>query len=127
MKERLAEELFALVDITKVGLSKAVEVLQAEAPELVREIINYHLILKSLGVFFGLSFLIIAILCFRYINKLGSSLDLNNNICHVFSLTGCIIGGAISTPIIITNLFYLLKILVAPRLFLIQYISDLIK
>ncbi|KKL57601.1 hypothetical protein LCGC14_2233770 [marine sediment metagenome] len=49
MKEYLLKELTGLVELTKEGVGKAVEVLQREAPELIEQILMWKFTISLAG------------------------------------------------------------------------------
>ena len=67
MKEYFLKELTGLVELTKAGVGKAVEVLQVEAPELVKQILAWEFAISLLGFCIGIG-VFIAIIKWRKIS-----------------------------------------------------------
>ena len=125
MKEELLEKFSGLVDLAKDGVLKGVEVIQMEAPELVKEIIRWSI---ASNIFLVIIFVILTIISFKlgcWFIKRGNEDDWCDE--------GNFGGSAFSILIFLIALSFsiccsleLVKILVAPKLFLIEYIKHLI-
>ena len=125
MKEYILKELTGLVELTKTGIIKAVEVLQVQAPELIKQIMAWEFATHLIGFILGILILISTILWLRYsIKKWRNAVGY-----HMWEM-GCIlpvgIGLIISIGVMSNNITWL-KILIAPKLFLIEYFTALIK
>ncbi len=126
MKEYFLKELTGLVELTKAGVGKAVEVLQAEAPELIKQIMAWNFTVSIIGFLFGIAIFIAAIK-WRKISWKKYQEDTRYNDGWYFGcMAGTIAGVAVGMIFICESLIWL-KILVAPKLFLIEYLTKLIK
>jgi hypothetical protein len=119
MDKELLAQILPIVEKTKEGILKGVEVAQEQMPELIEQIIRWHFV-RSLMVFIvGLIFAIgIPIACY-WTNK-EHNLDGVPYIGLILMFVPFMIWD-------LANGFVWLQILIAPKLFLIEYISSLLK
>lgn len=126
MKEELMKQIAGLVEFTKEGIVKGVEVIQREAPEIVTEILRWELTVNIVSFVVGVLLMIIA---FKFYKK--GKLIKDNTVCQetdslvCYCLTGII--GLFSQTFLWLGLFDMLKILIAPRLYLISYFTKLVR
>jgi len=115
----------ALADILKkstAGIEKGVNFLNAELPEAAEQILKWHMWESILiNVFLFIMFLIFYILGYK-LYKIGVKGD---ETYYVYSLVSIIFGFVI----LLFAIFQLtwLKILIAPKLYLIEYAAELLK
>ena len=123
LQNQLVEQVGDIAEMTKEGIMKAVEVIQEQCPLLVNEILTWHfvqsLILFALGMFLLASFWLYAKKMWRYTIEKENEFWI---VCVYITITQNLIG----VVFVFTNLTWL-KIAIAPRLFLMEYISTLIK
>lgn len=128
MKEYLLKELTGLVELTKGGLGKAVEVLQVEAPEIIRQILAWEFCLSIIRFLALITFLSLTIICltkeFNKTKSIERYTFFDNPLPYALP---SIILGIFSLVSLMTSDFTWLKILIAPKLFLIEYLTALIK
>lgn len=126
MNEELLKQLVPIMEITKNGVIKAVDIIQEQAPILVKEILAWEFA-SSL-----ITFLIGVILCLSFIPMVKNTSkwfredDGDPTPRCVLSFIYWIIAPLIGIPCILFAWDWL-KILIAPRLFLIEYVANLIK
>lgn len=124
--EYLQRQLVEMIELAKHTGTNAVEFVSAQAPDLVHQIIVWEIAKESVHV--G-SFLLLAIAGaialiagIRYGNK--------NQWAAGAELPLCVFGGfalLLGTIIAVSQVGDLLKPIVAPKVFLMEYASDLIK
>jgi len=122
MDKELLEQILPIVEKTKEGILKGVEVAQEQMPELINQIYAWRFTISLLGFLLGLLLIIatfiIPIILYKKLK--------------VAEEEGCglvFLGYMLIVPftaICVENLDWL-KILTAPKLFLVEYISNLIK
>ncbi len=122
----MTEEMQAL---TEQGLAKALAYIETtesfvveQAPLLIQELLNYSLVYSSFWAVFwfimGLGGIFFGVKVYRWIDKDGG--DPFAGVMLGFFVGGGCLGGAF------TCLATVVKILIAPRLFLIQRLGDLV-
>jgi hypothetical protein len=126
MKEQLQEVLVTMLDKTQAGISTIVDTLMVEAPELVREILVYNFVV-SFAWFVLLLGIVIAmaiptkriwVWCIKYTSdndEPACILSILYSAIHILIIFGYI--GSITW----------LQIWLAPRLYLLEYITALVK
>ena len=128
MKDELIKQLAELVDVTKLGLIKSVEVLRQEAPILIQEVVNWELYRSylTIGVWFFL--LIVALLIIKNWKRIMTDTIWG---AYDYPLFVFIWGYVCSIPVIsfsviVSRVFYIAQIQIAPRIFLINYLRDML-
>lgn len=124
MKEELLKQIVPIIEMTKEGIIKAAEIIQEQAPQVVAEIYKWEF-LKGMGsLFVGLIILIISIFFVCRLIIWGSK-DWSNRpeiMLVILLIMPICLGIAL-----ISEGSKCLQILIAPKLFLIEYLSNLIK
>ena len=123
MKEQIMQYIEPLIKEGSQGVLKAVDVLQEQAPLLVQEILRYHLVLYSVGLFFGCITLFYAIHFGRLSARWHRSDDDEDG-------EKCFWSGVVSFVSLVASSVFLsvcipkfIQILLAPRLFLLEYLK----
>jgi hypothetical protein len=117
MKEELLKLFKECVVLGKEGILQFYEFAKAQAPELVKDIFRWEFTLSFAGYMLALIILIVSVATFK------KMLDKSNKEPYIiFNVVGIIL----STIILLTNTIWL-KILIAPRLFFVEYMKHLIK
>ncbi len=113
----------------KGGIGSMVETLQSEAPVLVKEVLNWHFCVELIPCILGVILIVaIPLWVFLFIRKYSVKYRAEMECyCHedkfaLFALFALIP----SVALVCANLAWL-QIWIAPRLFLLEYIGDLIK
>ncbi|MHA1853855.1 MAG: hypothetical protein ACTSUF_10185 [Candidatus Heimdallarchaeaceae archaeon] len=140
MTEALQNKLIEVLDLGKVGILNVFEAIKAQVPELVEQILKYTFLKSFIGWLFGIFCLIVFVFCAKGLmlvykrereraEKLGEKYigytyesAIKNIIYGVVGITTFITG--ISTFFDYT---LWLEILIAPKLFIVEYIAELIK
>lgn len=106
---------------------------QEQAPELVREVLVYHTAVDATWIILGLIVMIGANMgraklwqCYLREKEFGDTCSTQGDWQFSAIMASCI-GGFIGGVMILPNLFHLIKVVFAPRMFLIEYVSALIK
>ncbi len=133
MDEEIKAQIIPIIEGTKEGLAKAVDFLCEQSPILVKEILWWHGIRSAMwfavllaaflvGIYYSRKFLlwVAAVDCKKECPTTKGCLFCPS-LCFLFHVV--IYGGG--ATILFTNLTWL-KILVAPRLFLLEFLKDAI-
>ena len=120
MKNELMAQVLPILEKTKEGILKAVEIVQAEMPELIEQVLAWNFALSLIGFIIGLAFLVLGIKLIKPVHKYVKE-DCDDFFCYF----GCAIPLVIGLIAIFKNLEWL-QILIAPKLFLIEYITKLV-
>lgn len=124
MNEKIENNLDQIIAYLHEGVKTAGDFVVEQTPLLVQEILTYNLIyhgsLMGLGIF-------IAVMMISLTLRFWPKIDWDDG-DHVMSfLIGSIAGWGLSLGLIFCNIFVVIKIIFAPRLYLLEYISGLIK
>ena len=131
IKSRILEQVGDVAEMTKQGLVKAVEIMQEQAPELVREVLAWNFALSLLIFLSGLlvagGVMVAMPIVYRAIKKSDLSSNRSYDPCNrLFVHVGwVVVFFAVGIGIDASN-FTWLQIWIAPRLFLLEYVSNLI-
>jgi hypothetical protein len=122
MKEEIMKQLTPILENTKDSILKAADILKEQVPQVVNEIYCWEFVVSLIGFIIGIVLLIVTYLGIRAAIRYYKT---NNECVGPEAMLFCF-------PIIIGIIFICdgiswIKILVAPKLFLIEYVSDLIK
>jgi hypothetical protein len=135
IKTKILEQVGDVAELGKEGLIKVVEVLQSECPLLAEEILRWEAMKIGGWCFF---WSIVTVVCLVCVTKYGcrsikaeraSELEKDENkdglwVVPVYALVWMF--GLSPIIGVLANLTWL-KIWIAPRLFLLEYVSELIK
>lgn len=120
IKEQFALEALDIIKTTKEGVLKGIEVVQDEIPDIIQQLLLFKL--------FEHLFYIVFILILTFIYLKVSKIAFKHNkdwgeMCYVFG------GLLVMFPIIVVpilSIITILKITIAPKIYLIEYLSSLI-
>jgi hypothetical protein len=138
MDERLMQQILPIIEKTKEGIIKAIDIAEKECPIVIKEIVQYNLMYHL--VWFLLAILMLIASCFtiaallKVMNKEFKEDETRGThwwqagptfktIVLALATVGLIIAGIYN---FVTHLEWI-KCLVAPRLFLIEYVMQFIK
>lgn len=131
MNEQLQSALAAAIDQTLDGVQAGVTFLQAELPEVIQQLLMWKLFHSALLNLLGVSVLVVYVVLVRALMAWArhgeeSKLDSDDRLFAAIMATA--INGVIALLIaaITINLTWL-KILVAPKIYLIEYAANLVK
>lgn len=119
--EYLQRQLIDMVELVKHSGTNSVEFVQAQAPDVVHQVLVWGMA-ESI-VWIALTFVVLAV-CFFLTKKCVK----NNWECSpfVYVFVGGF-GGGCSLIVMICNVMSLVKIIVAPKLYLLHYVAQLFK
>lgn len=124
MSNRLDQAVEKVASYVEAGAEFAV----AQAPLLVREIINWEIAFRCGVAFVALVGFALGLWAFRYIYAQAHSDRYqrysDSAVLGMVAAGGVAVGGLAT---FVCNTFALVKVLVAPRLFLLEYFSNLVK
>jgi len=107
------------LDATKASVTSALNFVQTQAPDVIHELIMWHLVCAIMWVIIGLFFVIPCVLTWKRSWKYTSD-DTFPTI--ILNGGGSLIGGVA----ILVNAFIVAKILIAPKLWLLEYAISII-
>ena len=122
MNKELLAQILPIAEKTKEGILKGIEIAQQQMPDLINQVLAWNFIISLLGCLFGLiCFILMVWVCKKWLftTEWLNETNAGSGVAGLFLIT-------ISLFIFILNHTWI-KILVAPKLFLIEYISNLIK
>ena len=112
-------------DIKKANgvVSKAIDLAQQQGPELIREFLVWNAWKYGILCFTGLASLIVCWFVIRRIQKMDDR-DRYNIVWEPIVAVTAFIAG---TVLVLNNFLTFVQVLVAPRIFLLDYVTSLIK
>lgn len=117
MQEQLTQALTVLLETIQTGVEWSLE----QAPEVIHQLLLYKTIVYGLTVFVAL--IIAGIATWAAIQcKNANSYSTEQDMFGLMAMT----TGFISMVLLLTNVHLLLKILIAPKVWLLEYIKDFI-
>ncbi len=123
MNENLNEAVAALINKALSGVETSVSFLQAETPLLIQELLIWTLVSSSVGLVIATIFLYLAFKGWLLARKSWDARDDN--------MPGWVIGtmtfGIVGVMMFIINTLIILKVLVAPKIWLLEYAASLVK
>lgn len=138
MNEEIVKQIIPVLEKSKEGIIKGIEIAQEQFPQLIEEIIRWNLAFHLIWFLVGLAAIIPLVKCFKKAMRvLGQELkrdkdegahswDVGPSMEVGLGATGAFIFLLVSFSNIIGHLEWV-KILVAQRLFLIEYFANLLK
>lgn len=130
IQSKIMEQIGDVAEMTKEGIMKAVEVMQEQCPLLVDELLRWEfaisLIIMSSFVAVGLLIALVAARLWKWARERESIVRCADGDSYIFPIIFSIISPIAICVGVTTNLTWL-KIWIAPRLFLLEYISELVK
>lgn len=124
LKEKSSELLVKMIDFSIQSASDVVEFSKQQIPQVIHELLMWRATNAAIWMLVGIVILIGMWKAFKAINKCVKDTGEDDNyIMHIGTALLAIIGLGFFLP----NLLELLQILVAPKVYLIEYSADLIK
>ena len=120
----LQEKLVEIINLGQVGILQAVDLLKEQAPEVVRQFMAFETFSAGSGIFFGLVLLLMSLLSFLHLKKMKWNIDDGREFTSMLVLTFTGIGGIIAT---LMNGYLLAKIIIAPNLYIIQNLLQVLR
>ena len=123
MKEELQERLFGYLDGVETITLETVELVKEQCPLLIEELLAWHFTLSLVWFCFGVVLVITVPLIIykatqKFVNATG---DDEAYFFNIFSIIPVLVGAVVMSE----NLEWL-QITVAPRIFLLEYLKDLL-
>jgi hypothetical protein len=118
MNEELVKHLIPLVDMTKEGILKAIDVAQTQVPDLIKQLFAWEIAVAWMGI-------IGSILGLGVMLYIGWRIYKNTE--DSFAFHSALIISIVPICIIGSEIAKLVKIYVAPKLWLMQYIMGLLR
>lgn len=130
MNDELQKALVEVINKTSKGVESGVEFLQRELPEVVQQILWWHAIHSAIFFVLGLMLLLYLPLKCRSLWQKWSAIEKENPRAdvdgYVWGCAACLAGTLLGALMVLLNLTWL-KILIAPKLYLIEYAASLVK
>lgn len=117
IKQQLLQEALSIIKNTKEGVLKALDYLQAEIPDIIKQFLSWEFSVGVMLLVLGLIFFIFGLCMVRWAKR-------HQKVSEGFSWVVPIISWVIGTPFIIANTFKVVHISVAPKIFLIKWIMN---
>jgi hypothetical protein len=131
LKQEVVNTIIPILDQTREGLAKAVDVLQEQFPLLVEEILTWNCIKSGTCCFLFMMLMFLTSILSVWMWKIAKKeydKDAADNKDTSWIVLPCLIQAVLITPM--AGVIYhhtWLQIWIAPRLFLLEYIGDLLK
>lgn len=122
LKEKGAEMLVKMIDFTVQSMNDVIEFSKQQIPDVIHQLLMWKATNAGVWMIFGIIFLVLAFMWGKKVNKWIAE-DPDAIPAHIPTLILLVIGGYN----FIDNLLTILQIVVAPKIYLIEYASDLIK
>lgn len=124
MKDEIIKEVMGM---TKEGIMKGIDVLQREVPELVHQIFAWEFTVSIIGIVIGVALLIPIWMSVskKYRKRISDYVYAKD--LEPLHYIGLFLCGLIGFLMTICNLMKALKIIITPKLYLVNYIFGLMK
>lgn len=119
MNEKLQEALAKILEKTTKGVEGSIELLSGELPELINQILIWYALESFIWFSIGAAGLVAFKVKFKAISAYRESVD-DYDLSYGASYAGQVAWIIISTTLTLSNYTWI-KILVAPKLYLIEY------
>lgn len=124
LKEKGSEMLVKMIDFSIQSMSDVVDFGKQQIPQVIHELLMWKATSASVWMAVGVILLILGWITFKAINRtVAKTGDEDAYVLHLATGALIVVGGLFFIP----NLLELLQILVAPKVYLIEYSADLIK
>ena len=131
MNEQLQTALADLIAVATRGANESVDFLRAELPDVVQQLLMWKAVSSALGLGFVVALAIVAFVLFRRGFRMLETIPAEyDDSPRFWTRTWLIVGSVICGLILavrLLNSFAWLKILIAPKLYLIEYAARLAK
>lgn len=122
------EAIAKVLETALNGLQKTGEFVVEQAPDLIRQLLLWNTVEYILFLVFGLMFLIGGPLTARKVWKMSAGSDAyDKGGYYACTALSAIIGVMAGVPLVIHNLCGLLKITLAPKIWLLEYAASLVR
>lgn len=119
----LATDIYS---VTKTGASKAMDFATAQIPDVVEQLLMWK---TAEAIVYILAVLLLTLLFWVFQRKIAAYAKENNDVAalllyNIFAGAGLLIGGGTT---LVINLLVVVKITIAPKLYLVEYAAELLK
>jgi hypothetical protein len=127
IKEQLQQELLNIIQLSKEGVLKGIDLAQQQAPDLIKQILTYNLYVRWIECII-VGFLFLLTLCITIYYLIRNIKNKYSDADDYFSIVWMSL-----LPMIFSLIFFylslpnLIQIYVAPKLFLLEYIKEFLK
>jgi hypothetical protein len=122
MNEEINAKLLQYLEKTETTLESIVDFSSDQVPEIIEQLIMFNLVMSGAYVSLG----ILLLLAIFPVCKIANSFD-DKDLCSMFKSVGSGCLGTISMIMICSEMSTLIKCWIAPKLFVLEYIANLIK
>ena len=129
MNKELTEHLVPIIEKTKEGILKGIEVAQEQCPEIIEQLLAWKFIESILGTGIAITAVFLGILSVKIGIKKGGLVEWRDEEALRFvpflilGVSSSVIG---SLAILVPGIPNWVQILVAPKIYLLEYISGLL-
>lgn len=127
MEERAQQALAQLLERAVSGIDATVAFSQAQIPDVVQQLLLWHTVHSVLWSLLAVALLIPPIFGYRWVIRAYRQGDLDGN----DAMFAAVMGGIVTVLILVTSLVIFdlswLKIMLAPKLYLLEYAAELVK
>lgn len=129
MKDAIQEQFLSIVTAAVETGKDVVEFAMDQAPLLVQEILRFAVFEHSFGVIVSLLTLFAIYKAWKFVAKHWESIESEcaEPFVFVFGIMGSLIGGSFVVIHLFISAASLAKVLLAPRLYLIEYAASLVR
>lgn len=133
MNGEILKQILPIIEQTKEGIAKGIEIAQQQTPDLINQLLRWQFAKHLFWVILGFSMFLICLILIKIIIKISEKEDFDfaepSSSFIVAFIWVIIIGlgtllSLISYPY---NVLTLIQIKIAPKIYLLEYISDLLK
>ena len=125
MKDEIVKQLDGVLPKVLKFVERSAEFVGDQAPLLVSEILNYNLVRGGAISLFGLTFLVIGLLAYKEMRREYAKSDPIGDKVVMLSIVS--VGGIIlGTIVFCSNILNVAKVLLAPRLYVIDYLRGIL-
>lgn len=130
MNDDLQKALAEILNKTTQGVEAGVGFLQRELPEVVQQILIWHGVKSAIFFSIGLGMLIGALWGAKKFWRAGCAAHEENEYAdqegYVVGFCACAVASTVGATVLLANITWL-QILLAPKLYLIEYAASLVK
>lgn len=126
MKEQLQTKLVEIISQIQVAVGKASDFAMDQIPDIAYQYIKFKTVWYISEMFIAVVILVGAIYCFKYFKRLYLEADCWDNSGYGMSVCTSIAVGFLATGTIVCNIHELLMIYIAPKVWLITQLANLV-
>ena len=130
MNEQIVEQLLPILEKTKEGILKGIEVAQEQCPELIRQLLTWKFYESLTGFMVNVVLGVGSALLIKHGISVGIAQDWSEESCPVFIpclIVGAVVGLVSLTVLLASGIPGWVQILIAPKIYLLEYISSFMR